>query len=101
MSGCISSLRFRKNISYTSLVHRICYLTTASPNESTACHIAGSSVGWRSKPNATPRDCQCIAESCCAARHKPDDHCAGTAAVADTAADGARASDHIELRAGG
>ena len=55
------------------------YLTPASPNESTACHIAGGSVCWRSEPNASARDgCQSIAEYFGTARRKPYDHCAGT-----------------------
>jgi len=38
-------------------------LPPASPNESTACHIAGGSVGWRSEPNPSPRHgCQSAAE---------------------------------------
>src|SRR5271155_4034681 len=101
MSGCISLMRLRENISYTSLIRKIRYLTPASPNKSTARHIAGGSVCRRSDPNASPRDGQGVTESCGTARREPHDHCAGTAVVADAAADGARASNHIELRAGG
>jgi hypothetical protein len=36
-------------------------------------------VGWRSEPNASPRDgCQSVAEYIGTARRKPYDHCAGT-----------------------
>src|SRR5271155_4481597 len=51
--------------------------------KSTACHIAGGSVGWRSEPNASPRDGQGIAEYCRTARREPYDHRAGTSVAND------------------